>query len=159
MKKVNIKLMKKNISMIVVYCYLSLCCFFLSIFALSSKHYILSLIIAACIVLLYFICFSSDIYGIRINDKYIILHAERNRKKYLKEDIKNIKVWLKKTNKHYKVQIRIHLKNTYHKKDFIWDEIMISKAGTVRTKINQRNVNSYLALFKSIDKFYVHPIK
>ena len=36
---------------------------------------------------------------------------------------------------------------------------MISKAGTVRTKINQRNVNSYLALFKSIDKFYVHPIK
>lgn len=151
--------MKRNTFMIVLYCYLCLCCIFLSIFAFSNKQYVLSLIIIVCLILLYFICFCSDIYGIKINDKFIVLHAERNRKKYLKEDIKNIEVWFEKKKKHYKVRIRIHLKNTYQKKDFIWDEIMFNRGGIVRTRINQHNINSYISLFKSIDKFYVHSIK
>ena len=108
---------------------------------------------------MYFICFISDIYGIKIKNNYIIFRVDGERRKYLIEDVKNVEVRFIKKKKYYKVYMRVHFVNSYSKKEFIWDEINIRRCGFVKTKINDDNIIEYVSLFKSLDKFYVYPIK
>ena len=62
-------------------------------------------------------------------------------------------------NKYYKVIARVHFVNTYNKKEFEWDKIYLNRLGCVKTKINDDNIIEYVSLFKSLDKFYVYPVK
>ena len=55
--------------------------------------------------------------------------------------------------------MRVHFVNSYSKKEFTWDEINICRCGFVKTEINDDNIKEYVSLFKSLDKFYVYPIK
>lgn len=127
--------------------------------SLMDMKLIISLVCGLVLIGFYFCCFISDIYGIKIKDKYIVFHTEGARQKISIEDIKNIDLWFIKKKKHYKVKMRVHFKSTYNKKEFSWDEIMIKRIGIVKTKIDSNNIHEYISLFNSIDKFYVYPIK
>ena len=155
----RIKFMKRHPLGIILFCYLGGSSGIIFLFSLKDMKWILSIVCLMIIILTYFLCFISDIYGIKINEKYIIFRDKFARKKYLLNEIKNIEVWFKKKNKHYIVEMRISFNKTYTKKNFSWDEVNITRLGFIKTKINDNNINEFVNLFKTLDKFYVYPVK
>lgn len=64
---------------------------------------------------MYFTCFISDIYGIKIKNKFIVFRVCGERKKYFFDNIKNIEVKFIKKKKHYKLYIKVHFVDSYEK--------------------------------------------
>lgn len=159
MNDFKIRLMKRHPFAVGIFIFELIVFGFITIFAISDKKYIVALIFILLIVLVYFLCFISDIYGIKIRNEYIVFKDEEKRKKYLIKDIKVIEIRFIKKKSHYALKLKVNFNNTYEKQYFSWDEIPIKKIGYVKTRINEDNINEYISLFKSLDKFYVYPVK
>lgn len=155
----KIKFMKKHPFAIGIFILECFCIHIIFILSLFDKKYIISCICLLIVVFMYLVCFISDIYGIRISKKYIILRDGNCRKKYLLADIKNIEVTFTKKNKHYKVDMKLNFNTSYKKKRFMWDEINIPRCGFVKTKINDKNLQEYINVFNRLNIFYVYPVK
>ena len=159
MNDLKIRLMKRHPFAVGLFIFELIVFGFMTIFAIIDKKYLVALIFILLIVLVYFLCFISDIYGIKIRNEYIVFKDEEKRKKYLIKDIKVIEIRFIKKKYHYILKVKINFNNTYEKQYFSWDEIPIKKIGHVKTRINEDNINEYISLFKSLDKFYVYPVK
>ncbi len=159
MKNIRVKLMKRHPFAIAIFLFQFICSGIIFIISILDMKLIISLICILIILFTYSVCFISDIYGVRIHNKYIIFRVDGERKKYLLENIKNIEVRFTKIKKHYKVFMKVHFINTYNKKEFTWYEISIPRCGFVKTKITDSNISEYISLFESLDKFYVYPVK
>ena len=159
MKNIKVKFMKRHPFAIALFIMETISCGIIFVISIIDMKLIISLICMLITAFMYFICFISDIYGIKIKNNYIIFRVDGERRKYLIEDVKNVEVRFIKKKKYYKVYMRVHFVNSYSKKEFIWDEINIRRCGFVKTKINDDNIIEYVSLFKSLDKFYVYRIK
>ena len=159
MKNIKVKLIKRHPFAITLFIVETIICSIISSVLIVAKEFKISPVFFVIITIMYFACFRSDAYGIKIKNNVIIFKVAYERKKYLIEDIKNIEVKFIKMNKYYKVIARVHFVNTYNKKEFEWDKIYLNRLGCVETKINDDNINEYVSLFKSLDKFYVYHVK
>jgi len=159
MNDFKIRLMKRHPFAVGLFLFELIVFGFMTIFAIIDKKYLVALIFILLIVLVYFLCFISDIYGIKIRNEYIVFKDEEKRKKYLIKDINNIEIRFIKKKCHYVLKLKVNFNNTYEKQYFSWDEIPITRIGYVKTRINEDNINEYISLFKSLDKFYVYPVK
>ena len=148
MDDLNIRLMKRHPFAVGLFIFELIVFGFITIFAIIDKKYLFALIFILLIVLVYFLCFISDIYGINIRNEYIVFKDEEKRKKYLIKDINNIEIRFIKKKSHYVLKLKVNFNNTYEKQCFSWDEIPINKIGYVKTRINEDNIIEYISYSK-----------
>ena len=141
--------MKRHPFAITLFIVETIICSIISLVLIVAKEFEILPVFFVIIAIMYFACFRSDAYGIKIKNNYIIFRVDGERRKYLIEDVKNVEVRFIKKKKYYKVYMKVHFVNSYSKKEFTWDEISIPRCGFVKTKINDDNIIEYVSLFKS----------
>ena len=80
MNDLKIRLMKRHPFAVGLFIFELIVFGFITIFAIIDKKYLVALIFILLIVLVYFLCFISDIYGIKIRNEYIVFKDEEKRK-------------------------------------------------------------------------------